>query len=512
MRIPTCLLVVPLFLSTLASAAPPAPLGAPSFLPTPDQPVGWRGDGTGRYPGATPPLEWSIGKDLTGKNVAWVTQLPFHHGGSGASQPIVVGNRIYFTVGAQQATKGPLDLYCLNLTDGKILGIASLTPYDAATPEDKKKAADTVEPMLAELRKLNGQLIETLNAKKLKQDDWRGNVNGKRQDLGAKITDAMIAVDSKYKMGVDRHDWGYASATPCSDGTNIYVWFANHTAACFTLDGKPVWATMESKPLKGMAEHGCHSSPVLLPDRMVTMYGQTMQAYDKKTGKMLWAQEVEGCWGLSYSSPNAIRLQDGYAILAPHGQGLRGDTGALLWGKFPDYKGENTTPVVEGHALVGFETSGIYALPLPNSLTAGGKLKASAQVKFPREGGSYQVASPLVYDGLVYCVNEKALLRVFNPAGGAGNGSIVYEQQLDLKGEHGWVGAPGLSPSPAIGGKNLYVMDNQGSVAVVQPGRTFKQLAKNDNAVKDALVTTPVFSGKHALLRGQAYIYCLAAP
>lgn len=33
-------------------------LGAPDFRPIPEYPVGWRGDGSGRYPGATPPLEW----------------------------------------------------------------------------------------------------------------------------------------------------------------------------------------------------------------------------------------------------------------------------------------------------------------------------------------------------------------------------------------------------------------------------------------------------------------------
>lgn len=35
-----------------------APLGSPDFYPSPERPVGWRGDWTGRYPGATPPLEW----------------------------------------------------------------------------------------------------------------------------------------------------------------------------------------------------------------------------------------------------------------------------------------------------------------------------------------------------------------------------------------------------------------------------------------------------------------------
>src|SRR5690349_13091191 len=34
-------------------------LGSPDFKPTPDRPIGWRGDWTGRFPGATPPTEWN---------------------------------------------------------------------------------------------------------------------------------------------------------------------------------------------------------------------------------------------------------------------------------------------------------------------------------------------------------------------------------------------------------------------------------------------------------------------
>src|SRR5262249_21625667 len=46
----------------LAAAEPDAksaPLGSSDFKPTPERPVGWRGDWTGRFPGATPPRTWS---------------------------------------------------------------------------------------------------------------------------------------------------------------------------------------------------------------------------------------------------------------------------------------------------------------------------------------------------------------------------------------------------------------------------------------------------------------------
>ena len=40
-------------------SSPTAPLGSANVLPTPERPVGWRGDWTGRFPGATPPMTWS---------------------------------------------------------------------------------------------------------------------------------------------------------------------------------------------------------------------------------------------------------------------------------------------------------------------------------------------------------------------------------------------------------------------------------------------------------------------
>ena len=41
------------------AAGDKAQLGSPNFYPSPEHPVGWRGDGSGRFPGATPPTVWS---------------------------------------------------------------------------------------------------------------------------------------------------------------------------------------------------------------------------------------------------------------------------------------------------------------------------------------------------------------------------------------------------------------------------------------------------------------------
>src|ERR1700676_1932440 len=67
--------------------------------------IGWRTDGTGSYPKAQPPLEWS-----TTKNVVWSTPMP----GYGVSLPVLLGQRLFIC-------SEPATLLCLNRDDGKIL-------------------------------------------------------------------------------------------------------------------------------------------------------------------------------------------------------------------------------------------------------------------------------------------------------------------------------------------------------------------------------------------------------
>src|SRR5207237_1278324 len=70
-----------------SAAAEAGPLGAPGFHPTVEHPFGWRGDGGGRFVGATPVTEWS-----TTKNVRWSTEV-----GSSYSSPILTEQAVIVT-------------------------------------------------------------------------------------------------------------------------------------------------------------------------------------------------------------------------------------------------------------------------------------------------------------------------------------------------------------------------------------------------------------------------------
>src|SRR5215469_13414549 len=80
-------------------------LAVAAFPTLAGMPIGWRTDGSGSYPDAQPPLEWS-----TTKNVVWSTPMP----GYGVSHPVLLGRRLFIC-------SEPATLLCLDREDGKIL-------------------------------------------------------------------------------------------------------------------------------------------------------------------------------------------------------------------------------------------------------------------------------------------------------------------------------------------------------------------------------------------------------
>src|SRR5204862_2662671 len=85
------------------------------------------------------------------------------------------------------------------------------------------------------------------------------------------------------------------------------------------------------------------------------------------------------------------------------------------------------------------------------------------------------VASPLFVDGLVYQLTQGGGLLVND----ANTGALAYRKVLPLKPRaHYWDWA-GAAASPTLAGKHIYLMDNQGMTLVIEPGRQYKEVARN---------------------------------
>lgn len=165
--------IAPWFLVCLFSLGTAArgeswPFGHRRFYPSPERPIGFRADGNGWFPGATPVTEWWPGApgkavmrmrakgnqmsplgewsekpetvvvftDDKPRNLVWQTKMP----GGSMAQPIIVGDRIY-------AVCDPWWVVCLDMHSGKILWRDALKPLllDPGDPAVNTKRQTVLE-------------------------------------------------------------------------------------------------------------------------------------------------------------------------------------------------------------------------------------------------------------------------------------------------------------------------------------------------------------------------------
>jgi len=100
---------------------------------------------------------------------------------------------------------------------------------------------------------------------------------------------------------------------------------------------------------------------------------------------------------------------------------------------------------------------------------------------------------------------------------------VLYQRMLDVDQFQTANEGParGCGISPALGGKHIYVFGNNGAAVVLEPGRVFKQVAKNkiESLVsvghwgerQERFVSNPVFDGDRLYVRGEGHLYALQA-
>jgi outer membrane protein assembly factor BamB len=152
--------------------------------------------------------------------------------------------------------------------------------------------------------------------------------------------------------------------------------------------------------------------------------------------------------------------------------------------------GANSPILHEG--VVYYVRGPANAFRLPESVTEPVKIPAlwKANVK----GGGYWFSSPVVHDGLFYAANDQGILTVLDAA----TGKVIYEKRLDLGGA--------TYPSISLAGKYIYVSSDNGATVVLQPGREYQELARNQ---LESFRSSLVFEGKRVYVRTAKNLFCI---
>jgi outer membrane protein assembly factor BamB len=447
--------------------------------------VGWRGDGTGRFAEAAPPLRWSATR-----NVRWKVPLPSW----GNASPIVVSDRVFVT--AEPAT-----LVAVNARTGKLLWQRSVDVLDALPKEE----ADRLRPQVAEAERADSELTKQLQEvsrlnRELRKQGAGAEAREKLASSVAKANELRLTVDraARYRTRMTNDTIGLASSTPVSDGKTVFALFGNGVIAAYDLEGHRRWAKWLGPPLEGGMNgfvSGHAASPLLVDEKLVVPYG-ALRALDPKDGKELWSS-------LPYrdaGTPAVLQLGEGKALVTPEGLVIRLSDGKTL-AEHLDQKFYDA-PVVDG-GTVFFAGAAEVA-----DLLKHGHAQAHAIRLVPSADGvaaqtlwtgdlarDDYFGSPLVEGGFLYALSQGGSLSVLNAATGA----QVYQQVL---GTAHAIAYPSLSTA----GGYLFASTDDGTTRVLRLGSTFEVVAENK---LEPFRSSLFFAGRRLYVRGLENLYCI---
>ncbi len=436
--------------------------------------VGWRTDGSGVYPDATPSTKWS-----KRENVVWAAKMP----GRSNSQPVISGDRLFVCA-------EPFALVCVRLTDGKVLWKRNNSYRDVVTDlagwsaiEKELAVSQGIELRFTGIKDKLAALEKKLKAGGADQKQIQAEIdalNERADKLQAELDELKLA--AKFTLPKTQETYnGFTTATPTCDGQRVYAVFGNRVVVCYDMNGKRMWSDVLPDNPQSMWGHS--SSPLLVGDKLIVNIDATV-AFDKKTGKQLWRTRYGQCWG------SAVRARIGgeAVILLANGRYIRAADGKVV-ARVPTLS--RASAIVHNQTAYYIdERAAAFAFPAKLA----DRIELEELWTAEPKGGEFS-ASPVIHDGLVYGVTSSQILNVID----AKTGKSVYVKRLSL-------GAGPVWPSLCIAGDKLFVSSRDGTTLVLATGREYREIARN---TLDYFISNPVFHRNRMYVRTNQFVYCI---
>ena len=263
---------------------------------------------------------------------------------------------------------------------------------------------------------------------------------------------------------------GPASATPTTDGKQIFASLGGRGIVSLDFDGNILWHS-EVGSINNY--HGPAGSPLLYEDLLIIYQDQRgggfVAAYDTATGNQVWrtARSASVGWG----SPIAIRVGDHDELIVSSQNTVNAynpKTGDELWHCGGNLFEVIPTPVVEAGLI--FCASGRAGPTL--AIRPGGQGDITdTHIAWSTSRGSPFIPSPVAYDGYLYTVNDmSSIITCFDAA----TGTVMWQQRL------GRAIREGISASPVVVDNKVFVTSDEGVTFVLKTGPEFELLHTND--------------------------------
>jgi outer membrane protein assembly factor BamB len=422
-----------------------------------------------------------------GMNVVWKTDLP-----QGFSSPIVYDQRIFLT----GFREDKLFTFAVDRRSGKIL-------WEREAPRDRKEKLDPRNHPAAASAATDGVRVFVFFG------DYGllgYDVSGKelwRKQLGP--------FNNIYGMGASPIIVGDTVVLACDQSTGSFI------AAFDAKTGKERWRTPRPEAKSG------HSTPIIYKPAsgktQILLPGSfLLTAYDAETGKRVW-------WvgGLSFELKSVPIIQGDTLFINGFGStenepGRRvsvpttadvfaaqdaNKDGKLAQSEIPETHAKRARCFadLDNDQQLSPQEWDYYkaAMDSENGMLAirlgGSGDMTEKSVKWTYRRSVPQLPSPLLYQNVLYMVNDGGIVTSLNPETGA------LIQQGRLKGA-----IDRYYASPVAGDGKVYMASEKGKVVVLKPDGNLEPIAVND--LQDDIYATPALVDGRIYLRTRNTLYC----
>ena len=450
-----------LLTSTLLSALLAATATADTNWPE------WRGPAhNGTAPDATPPTKFD---EKT--NLRWKASLP----GSGASSPIVWGNRIFIQTAIPTGKKAERAA-----TDAPPAAPPAPAPQGPPRQRGRGAPGSMRGEAPSEIHQFVLLCLDRSNGKTL----WQKSLREELPHEG------------------HHRDHGFSSHSPVTDGTHVYAWFGSRGLHCLDMEGKVIW----SKDLGRMQTRnafGEGTSPALSGDTIVVNWDHEgddfIAAFNKLTGTELWRRkrDEETTW----TTPLIVSHDGRQQVIVTATNRIRSydlQSGNEIWSCGGMTANVIPTPIVQDgilYAISGFRGAALLAIRLGGT----GDLTDSPSVLWKHEKRTPYVPSPLLTDGRLYFHSgNDAYLSILN----AKDGKTLLEAERIP-------GMNGIYSSPVAAAGHIYFTGRDGNVVVAKASDKLDII--HSAKLDEAFEASPAIAGPDLFLRGHQHLYCFSS-
>ena len=290
----------------------------------------------------------------------------------------------------------------------------------------------------------------------------------------------------------------YASGTPATDGTLIYLSFLDGddvVVAAYDFTGKQIWL---QRPGKFSSPHGYSCSPALFEDK-VFINGSSqgtpfVAALSKTDGQTIWKVSHENPTH-SFSTPIFREMSGKMQMIFLGNKEVASydpDDGSKYWfvdGPSLDFAASPVYNEKTGLILISSAWPQRYLLAIKPDGTGN---VTQSHVVWRTSEGAYYVPSPVCTDDYLFSTMTNGRVYCTEIA----TGKILWTDDMGKQ-----------YSSPVLADGLVYMPNDEGMITVIKPGPTFDPIARN--SIGERMNASPAISNGKIYLRGYKHLFCI---